>query len=206
MVAASVSLGMLILAGAAVGGFVLVKKSQNAPAPSTVATPAPAPSGNTLPVGNGVVVPVGSSNAGWSAQQALEAERAREEAWRRADKISGLERDLATAHNEIKRLTDQLNVIDGQPVDPTFLASVADREWATCRNSGAWLTQAARCNNGNMEPRIRAAVTSEWGARTEAQKRPLLTRLSELNSQQLSLIANLRDLGVIKQPVAVRTT
>ena len=42
--------------------------------------------------------------------------------------------------------------------------------------------------------------------RKTEQKRPILTRLSELNSQQLDIISNLRDLGVTVQPVAVRTS
>ncbi|MVN89372.1 hypothetical protein GO986_21795 [Deinococcus sp. HMF7620] len=202
-VVASLSLGTVLLVGLAVGGGYLLLRDR--PAQTGTAAPQPAPAG-TLPVGNGVVAPVGPGSNLAALQAAQDAEKAREEAWRRADKINGLERDLATCHNEIKRLTDGLNTIDATPVDAQLRNAISDQEWASCRNSGPWLTQAARCHNGNMEPRIAAAVQAEWAARQAAQRRPLLVRLSELDAQQKSVLANLAQLGVSKAPLNVRTT
>lgn len=194
-----VSLGVLVIAGAAVGGYLLLRRGQQ-PVPTP---PAQAQTGSSLVVGNGVVTPVGSAGTGWNAQQAAEEMRRREEEWRRADKINQLERDLASAQNEIKRLTDQLNVIDNTPMPADIVTRWSLQHKTDCERSrlfGWGCDKYADLSDG-----YQAKAEADWAQRKQDQKRPILTRLSELNSQQLSIIQNLRDLGVVKQAVNVRT-
>ncbi len=202
LVGVTVSLGLLLLVGAGVGGYLLVKKVAH-PDPA-YAPGAQQGGGGGLVVGNGVVAPVGSSNAAWSVQQAADAERKREEAWRKADKISQLERDLANAQNEIKRLTDQLNVIDGTPMPADIITRWSQQHLVDCKRSrflGIGCEKYADLSDG-----YQAKADADWDAQKQLQKRPILTRLSELNNTQLSIISNLAALGSPKQPVNVRTT
>lgn len=200
LLGAGLAVGVVAILGAAVGGYLLLRPHAG------TGTTSVAGGSSGLIVGNGVSATVGSGGTGWSVQQALTAQQQQEAAWRRTDAINTLKRDLATCQNEIKLLTDQLNVIDHTPLDQILVASISEQQWAICRNSGPWLTQAARCTNSGMQPVVDAAVKTAWDARLADQRRPLLTRLSALNSQQLSTIANLRELGVPVQPVTVRTT
>lgn len=194
-----VSLGVLVIAGAAVGGYLLLRRGQQ-PVPTP---PAQAQTGSSLVVGNGVVTPVGSAGTGWNAQQAAEEMRRREEEWRRADKINQLERDLASAQNEIKRLTDQLNVIDNTPMSQEHIAAWSAAHMQSCKAAFVFGFGCDKRNDLSEGWDVKAK--DDWARKQEAQKRPILTRLSELNSQQLSIIQNLRDLGVVKQAVNVRT-
>lgn len=193
-------LGTLVIGGAAVGGFFLFRK----PAAAAVGS-APAPIGSGLIVGNGVSATVGSASAGWNAQQAIEAERLRELAWRRTDAINRLERELATCQNEIKLLTDQLNVIDNTPMSQEHIVAWSNAHYMACRSAfvfGFGCEQRREITTEGWDVK----ALDDWKAKQAALRRPILTRLSALNSQQLSIIQNLRELGVTKQPVNVRTT
>lgn len=217
MVGVSVSLGMLLLAGAAVGGYVLLKDrlpgtapAAAAPAPGTPAAPAPAQ--NTVAVGNGVVVPVGTGSASWNTlQQQLQQQQAQEAAYRRQQQIDTLERDFAACINEIKRLTDQLNTIDASPMPPDIIAEVLRQRKAFCmtQRPGWWIMPDYDCrwitNLEGDDGKWQKIAEDMLAARKAEQRRPILVRLSELNAQQKAIVQNLAGLGVTKQPVNVRT-
>ncbi|WP_034383179.1 hypothetical protein [Deinococcus sp. YIM 77859] len=205
LLSVGVSLGVLVIAGAAVGGYLLLRKGL----PQPVNPPPVQPGPGGLAVGNGVVAQVGSAGTGWSVQQALEAQQKKEAEWRRADKINQLERDLATAQNEIKRLTDQLNVIDASPMPADIITRWSMQHESDCKESrklGAFFGLDQCWKYRDLSYGYQEKADADWAARKADQKRPILTRLSELNAQQLSLIQNLRELGVDKQPVNVRTS
>ena len=274
MVGVSLSLGMVLLAGAAVGGYMLLKDKVpgTAPAPATTpAAPTPStPAPTTVPIGNGVVVPVGS-NTSWDTQQKqleqarleadrqasadaarrlaeaqaevarqieqqkaeaarlaaeraeaarraaeeaarlAEQERLREIEWRKRDTINLLERDWSGCINEIKRTTDQLNVIDQTPMPPDIIAEVLRQRRDQCMNSRPWWWVAPDydcrwvTNLEGDDGKWQKIADDMWKARQDLQRRPLLVRLGELGAQQQSLLQNLAALGVIKQPVNVRT-
>lgn len=197
------AVGTLVIGGAAVAGVMLLRKPGAAGTPAS-GTPAPTGASGSLTVGNGVTAVVGSGTSGWSVQQALAQQQAKEAEWRRADKINSLERDLATCQNEIKRLTDQLNVIDATPMSQEHIAAWSQAHMQSCKSAFVFGFGCDKRNDLSEGWDVKAK--DDWARKQEAQKRPILTRLSELNSQQLSLIQNLRDLGVVKQPANVRIT
>lgn len=153
-------------------------------APGGLLTGVLAPGSTATPTGQGV------SLADWQRSQQEQSA-----ALLKAQRVDTLRRDLADVFNEIDRQVLAANVIKGRAVDPAFSASISGREWASCRSSGPWLTQAQRCNDGNMGPRIDAAIKAEWAAKTADDLKPIQARLSELNAKQNALVENLRQLG-----------
>ncbi|MXV18604.1 hypothetical protein [Deinococcus xianganensis] len=203
MLAASVSLGALLLLGAGVGGYLLLKPRLSNPGTTSAAAPGTPPAGvPSLPIGNGVVAPIGPSAADIFAAQ--EAERKRQEEWRRADKIRELDQALAEVQNEIKRLTDQLNSIDAAPMSQEHIQAWSAKHMQSCYDAYVF---GFGCNKRNdLSEGWDLKARADWDQRMATQKRPILTRLSELNTKQQNLLANLAQLGVTKQPVTVRTT
>ena len=128
IVSFGVSVGVLALAGLGVGAYFLLHREKGGPVASGTGTQG---QGGLL-LGNGVVAAVGPQN-GWDVVAKMEqAQAAREAEWRKADKINGLQRDLANAQNEIKRLTDQLNNIDASPVSEDIVAAIARQRVNEC--------------------------------------------------------------------------
>lgn len=191
LVGVTVSLGLLLLVGAGVGGYMLVKNTASQP----VYTPAVQPQQDSaLVVGNGVMAPVGSGNAGWSAQQAADAERKREEEWRKADKISQLQRELADKRNEWKRVVDQLNVIENTPMPADIITRWSQQHLVDCKRSrfmGLGCDKYADLSDGYDKK-----AEADWDARKAELKRPLATQKSDLDARIIALVNNLEDLGV----------
>lgn len=202
IVGLSVTVGFLALAGLGAGAYYLLKKQ---PIGSQMALPSG--QGGGLAVGNGVVAQVGSGGA-WDAIAKMQAEQAAKEAeWRKQDKIRELQTALASAQNEIKRQTDQLNVLDGSPVPADIVTQVSLRHEQDCLDAKKWWQVGWNCaKSRDLSDGYDKKADAAWAAKKVELKRPILTRLSELNSQQLDIIANLRDLGVTVQPVSVRTS
>lgn len=189
-------LGVLALGG--VLAWLEYDKKQEAAAANGAAG-AQLPGASTQAPGGllGGTLPPGMSAPGGGLAGQLDELRRQQEAAQRQGQIDTLRRDLARIHNDIDVLVVQAQSIKAQTPDPALVQSVTDRVWDTCRNSGAWLTQAARCHNGNMQPAAQQAVATEWQQRIAAQLAPIQAQLSRLNAEQQQTVVNLGQLGYV---------
>lgn len=195
--AALLTVGLL---GAGVAAFKVYQDRNDTHAGNVAAGQAQAPTGSSPATG-------GSPWAGSGVPSTADLIRQQQEqqaAMIRQQQITQLRRDLARVQNDMDVQVTLANSIKNRAVDPAFRSTVTDRVWADCRNSGAWLTQAARCNNGNMTPKADAAVRDEWAARLALELQPVQAQLSRLNAEQLAIVDNLRGLGVTLQAAEVK--
>lgn len=122
----------------------------------------------------------------------------------RQQRVDQLRRDLARIQNDMDVQVVQANTIKARDVDPAFARSVTDRVWAECRNGGAWISRAVRCNDRNVPPLAAETVRREWAARIALELQPVQAQLSRLNAEQLATVDNLRALGVTLQAAEVK--
>ncbi|MFB9994493.1 hypothetical protein ACFFLM_21280 [Deinococcus oregonensis] len=146
----------------------------------------------------GALLPVGSTSTptnlpNLAAVQQAEAER--QAAVQRQANIDTLRRDLARIWNDMDVQIVQADSIKRTPVDPAFQRGISDRVWAQCRSSGPFISQAYRCNDGNMPVEVARVTKIEWAERLKLLLQPVQAQLSRLNADQLSTIDNLRALG-----------
>ena len=217
MVGVSVSLlGVLMLGGAGVGAYYLLRKDAPAPAAHVAA---PVQSAQGIVVGNGVVAPIGNNTptgntSNWDAlRQQQEAEAKRLAEWRRADTLQTLERDWATLINNIKLAHAELDSIDKAPMPADIITQVSNEHVAYCNQLKAahplknwsWNCEVHRNLTGD-DGRWETRAKELFDQRKATQRIPILARLDLYATQQKAILANFSELGVTKQPVNVRTS
>ena len=203
--------GAVGLIGTLVLADVLLKREQqsgNAAASQQLSQPT-STSSNPLLTGvlpTGTTAPAATSATDTAAliAEAQRQAQAAAAATLRQQQVDTLRRDLARIQNDIDVQVVQANAMKNRQPDSAFIQGISDRLWAECRNSGAWVSQAFRCNNANMDGKVQATVKSEWAAQQTALLQPIQAQLSRLNSEQLGTIDNLRALGVAVQAAEIK--
>ncbi|GGJ56618.1 hypothetical protein [Deinococcus roseus] len=126
----------------------------------------------------------------------IQEQNEREALQRKNDKIFELKQQLNQCQNELKRLIDQCNNIDGQSVPQELVEAIKSRHVSDCEANTTWIFRPACGTKRDLSEGYDKILDDEWRKRKADLKRPLLTKMSELDSLQMNLIGNLKALGV----------
>ncbi|WP_157442805.1 hypothetical protein [Deinococcus misasensis] len=197
--------GVAVLGGV---GFVAFRVMQKPAAP--VAT-SPATSGNApgsasnpimvanpgLPLtSNGYTLSDKPADIQADILRKIQEQNERDALQRKNDKIFELKQQLNQAQNELKRLIDQANNIDQLSVPQELVEAIKARHVSDCQGNTTWILRPACDSKRDLSEGYDKVLEDEWRKRKAEMKRPILTRMSELDALQLNLIGNLKALGV----------
>lgn len=195
--------GMAVLSGV---GFVAFKVLQK-PAAPVANTPAPGSAANPIMVANpGLpLTPNGYTLSDKPADiqadilRKIQEQNERDALQRKNDKIFELKQQLNQAQNEIKRLIDEANALDSRPIPADIVTKWSNQHYGDCMNNVGFLGRIgpAPCEDKrNLSDGYQQKAQAEWDQVRASMKRPILTRMSELDNLQMQLITNLKALGV----------